>query len=328
MKAEYDKPALIGAALLLGLTAPTILQAAERYPTRPVRIIVPFAPGGGIDSLARLTASELARRFDQPFIVENQSGGGGTIGSAALANANPDGYTLIFQASSSAAVAPAAGKLLSYDPIKAFAPVSLVADFPTVLVVNKDLPVSDLKSFVELLRSDPGKYSYGTAGPGTISHLTSELFRLKTKTKIQHVPYRGMTPASQDVLTGNITFVIDAVSAQLGNINGGLVRPLAVTSVKRSRLIPDVPTMAESGLKEVSIVLWGAVYAPANTPEEILQKLSNAYAEIVRDPNVVKQLDAIGIEPVGSTPDELDKFWKSEIDRYRQIITDAGIKLE
>ncbi len=220
---EYDKPALIVAALLLGLTAPTILQAAERYPTRPVRIIVPFAPGGGIDSLARLTASELARRFDQPFIVENQSGGGGTIGSAALANANPDGYTLIFQASSSAAVAPAAGKLLSYDPIKAFAPVSLVADFPTVLVVNKDLPVSDLKSFVELLRSDPGKYSYGTAGPGTISHLTSELFRLKTKTKIQHVPYRGMTPASQDVLTGNITFVIDAVSAQLGNINGGLV---------------------------------------------------------------------------------------------------------
>jgi tripartite-type tricarboxylate transporter receptor subunit TctC len=319
---------LLTAALLPGMFPALCASAAEIYPTRPVRVIVPFAPGGGIDSLARLTALELGSRLGQQFIVENQSGGGGSIGSQMLATSKPDGYTLIFQASSSAAVAPAASKSLRYDPIRAFAPVSLVASFPTVLVVNKSLPVTDLRSFVELLRSAPGKYSYGTAGPATISHLTSELFRLKTKTQIQHVPYRGMTPAIQDVLAGNITFTIDAVSAQLGNINAGLVRPLAVTSEKRSNLLPDVPTMGESGLREVGIVLWGAVYAPADTPDEIVQKLSAAYREIVRDPKIARRLSDLGIEPIGSSPAELDKYWKSEIELYRRIIADAGITLE
>jgi tripartite-type tricarboxylate transporter receptor subunit TctC len=322
------RTALLFVSLFGALTAGSSVSTAEPYPTRPVRVIVPFAPGGGIDFLARLTASELGSGLGQQFIVENQSGGGGTIGTQALANAKPDGYTIIFQASSSAAISPAVSKTLKYDPIKAFAPVSLVAFFPTVLVVNKNLPVTDLRSFIELLRSAPGKYSYGTAGPATLSHLTSELFRLKTNTQIQHVPYRGMTPALQDVIAGNITFTIDSISAQLGNIGGGLVRPLAVTSEKRSSLLPDVPTMEESGLKEVGVVLWGAIYAPAGTPDEIVQRLSAAYAEIVHSPKIVRRLQEMGIEPVGSSPAELDKYWKSEIDRYRSIVTEAGISLQ
>lgn len=319
---------LIVASLIAGLASTSLVSAAEPYPTRPVRLLFPFAPGGGLDFLARVVAGELGSRLGQPFIVDNQSGGGGTIGSYTLARSNPDGYTLILQASSSAAVAPAAMKSLPYDPIKAFAPVSLVGTLPLVLVVNKDLHVADVPALVQLLRSAPDKYSYGTAGPATISHLTTELFRLKTNTQIRHVPYRGMTPASQDVLAGNITMVIDAVGAQLGSINAGLVTPLAVTTRTRSSLIPNVPTMEESGVKDFNIQLWGAIYAPAATPDDIVQKLSAAIAEIVRDPKIATQLRKMGIEPVGSTPAELDSYWKSEIDLYRNIITAAGIKLE
>jgi tripartite-type tricarboxylate transporter receptor subunit TctC len=319
---------LLCVSLFAALGSGLRVSAAEPYPTRPIRVIVPFAPGGGIDFLARLTASELGSRLGQQFIVENQSGGGGTIGTQAVANAKPDGYTIIFQASSSAAISPAVSKTLRYDPIKAFAPVSLVAFFPTVLVVNQNLPVTDLRSFVELLRNAPGKYTYGSAGPATLSHLTSELFRLKTNTQIQHVPYRGMTPAIQDVIAGNITFTIDSISAQLGNISGGLVRPLAVTSERRSSLLPDVPTMEEGGLAEVSIVLWGAIYAPAGTPDEIVQRLSSAYGDIMRDPKIVTRLQELGIEPVGSSPAELDQYWKSEIERYRSIVAEAGITLQ
>jgi tripartite-type tricarboxylate transporter receptor subunit TctC len=315
-------------SLFAGLTAACSSAAAEPYPGRPVRVIVPFAPGGGIDFVARLTAVELSNRLGQQFIVENQSGGGGTIGTQALANAKPDGHTIIFQASSSAAISPAVSKTLRYDPINAFAPVSLVASFPTVLVVNKNLPVTDLRTFIELLRGAPGMYSYGTAGPATLSHLTSELFRLKTGTQIQHVPYRGMTPAIQDVIAGNITFTIDSISAQLGNISSGLVRPLAVTSENRSSLLPDVPTMEESGLKEVGIVLWGAIYAPAGTPGQIVQTLSSAYAEVVRDPKLAKRLQDLGIEPIGSSATELDRYWNSEIKRYRSIVAETGITLE
>jgi tripartite-type tricarboxylate transporter receptor subunit TctC len=319
---------LILALVSAGLAQTSSAHAAEPYPTRPVRMLVPFAPGGGIDFLARVTAQELSDRLGRQFVIENQTGGGGAIASYTLANAKPDGYTIIFQSSSSAAVVPAVSKNLRYDPIKDFAPVSLVGALPLVLVVNKDLPVTDLQSFVELLRKNPGKHSYGTAGPATAIHLVTELFRLGTNTQIQHVPYRGMNPATQDVLAGNISMVIDAVPAQLGNINGGTIRALAVTANKRSGVLPGVPTMQESGLKDFDFLFWGAIYAPAGTPDEIVQKLSTTIGEIMRDEKVGKRLRDVGNEPIGSSPAELDKYWKSEIDLYRKIVTDAGIKLE
>ncbi len=329
MKAKQKRRNLLMFALVLAGLAPTSsARAAEPYPTRPVRVLVPFAPGGGIDFLARVTAQELSDRLGRQFVIENQTGGGGTIASYTLANAKPDGYTIIFQSSSSAAVVPAVSKNLRYDPIKDFAPVSLVGALPLVLVVNKDLPVADLASFVELLRKNPGKHSYGTAGPATAIHLVTELFRLGTNTQIQHVPYRGMNPATQDVLAGNISMVIDAVPAQLGNINGGTVRALAVTANKRSSVLPNVPTMQEGGLKDFDFLFWGAIYAPAGTPDEIVQKLSATIGEIMRDEKVAKRLRDVGNEPIGSSPAELDKYWKSEIDLYRKIVTDAGIKLE
>jgi tripartite-type tricarboxylate transporter receptor subunit TctC len=319
---------LIAVFVWSGFFPAPLTLAAEPYPTRPVRMLVPFAPGGGIDFLARVTAHELSDRLGQQFVIENQTGGGGTIASYTLANAKPDGYTIIFQSSSSAAVVPAVSKNLRYDPIKGFAPVSLVGALPLVLVVNKDLPVTDLKSFVELLRKHPGKYSYGTAGPATAIHLVTELFRLGTDTQIQHVPYRGMNPAIQDVLAGTIAMVIDAVPAQLGGINGGTVRPLAVTANKRSSVLPNVPTMQESGLKDFDFLFWGAIYAPAGTPDDIVQKLSVTIGEMMRDEKLVKRLKDVGNEPIGSTPAELDKYWKSEIELYRRIVTDAGIKLD
>jgi tripartite-type tricarboxylate transporter receptor subunit TctC len=326
---KIDACKLAVLALVLAGVGPGLAAlAAEPYPTRPVRMLVPFAPGGGIDFLARITAQELSARLGQQFVIENQTGGGGAIASYTTANAKPDGYTIIFQSSSSAAVIPAVSKNLRYDPINSFTPVSLVGALPLVLVVNRDLPVTDLRSFVELLRKNPDKHSYGTAGPATAIHLVSELFRLGTNTQIQHVPYRGMNPATQDMLAGNISMVIDAVPAQLGNISAGVVRALAVTANKRSSVLPNVPTMQEGGLKDFNFLFWGAIYAPAGTPEEIVQKLSTTISEIMRDEKVTKRLRDVGNEPIGSSPVELSAYWKSEIDLYRKIVSDAGIKLE
>lgn len=316
---------LAGLAASVGTTDRGL--SAEVYPSRPVRMLVPFAAGGGIDLLARLTAQELTDRLGQSFVIENVTGGGGVIASNMIANANPDGYTIIFQSSSSAAVVPATSQNLRYDPIAAFAPVSLVGELPLVLVVNKDLPVNTLSDFIEFLRRNGGKMSYGTAGPNTAIHLVTELFRLTAAVDILHIPYRGMSPATQDVLAGTIAMVFDSVPAQVGNINSGAVKALAVTSAKRSDVLPNVPTMAESGLPQVTFNFWGAIFAPSATDTAIVDKLSTTVRAGLMSNATSNRLRDFGIVPIGSTPAELDRYWRSEIELYRKIVADTGLKL-
>jgi tripartite-type tricarboxylate transporter receptor subunit TctC len=303
-------------------------SAQTPYPTKPIKMLMPFAAGSGFDGIVRWTSQKLGDLLGQPVIVENLPGAGGIIASSAAARAAPDGYTLIFQSLSTAVVLAKAYAKLPYDPVGAFAPISLISQYPLAMVVHPSVPAKDVKEFIALLKANPNKYSYGSSGVGTGQHLAVELFKMLSGTEILHVPYKGTAPAATDLIAGRIHLMMEALPSTVPRLASGQVRLLAVTTTKRSPLLPDVPTLAESGLPEFDIPFWNGIYAPAGTPQAIIDKLAAACAKAVRDPATVARFKDLGAEGIGSTPEEFDRFWKAQLELYGKIVAKSGVKLE
>ncbi len=318
--------------LLLGASISSLVCAqrltSPDWPTKPIRLIVPFAAGGGVDLMARITAQQLSAQLGQPVVVENQTGAGGTIASANVSRAAADGHTLIFHSVSSAVINAVVLKNLPYDPVNGFTPVSLAARFPQVLVVSNELPVKNLPEFLALLRANPGKYSYGSGGTGTVNHIAGELFKSLAKVDMTHVPYKGAAAALQDLLPGRLAMLIDGVPPQLPFITSGKLKVLAVTTLTRSDVLPQVPTLAESGLAGYDIPFWTAIFAPAGTPQPVVERLATEMGKAMKNPDTVKRLAELGAEGVGSSPSDLNTFWRQQLALYGRIVKDSGIKLD
>src|SRR6478609_6827771 len=311
-------------ALALLLSCAALAMPADRaraqndYPSRPIKMIVPFPPGGGIDMTARIAAQKLGDVLGQQIVIQNQGGGGGAIGTDAVAKADPDGYTLLYHSTTGIVHAAVTAKL-PYDWLNDLVPVSIATRFAPVMIVSPTLPVKNLQDFIALLKANPGKYSYASSGTGTAVHLAEELFRQKAGVEIVHVPYRGTAAAMPDLLTGRVAMMIDGVPVQTKNILGGTVRALAVTTDTRSPALPDVPTMKESGLDYV-VPFWTAIYAPARTPNAIVEKLAAAIGKAMKADDVSKRLAEVGTEAVGSTTAELDALTRQQYSLYRGIV--------
>ena len=293
-------------------------RAQGDFPSRPIKMIVPFPPGGGIDMTARIAAQKLGDVLGQQIVIQNQGGGGGAIGTDAVAKAEPDGYTLLYHSTTGIVHAAVTAKL-PYDWLHDLVPVSIATRFAPVMIVSPTLPAKTLQEFIALLKANPGKYSYASSGTGTAVHLAEELFRQKAGVDIVHVPYRGTVAAMPDILTGRVAMMIDGVPVQTKNILGGTVRALAVTTDTRSPALPDVPTMKESGLDYV-VPFWTAIYAPARTPKALVEKLSAAIGKAMKADDVTRRLADVGTEAVGSTAAELDTLTRQQFSLYREIV--------
>lgn len=290
------------------------------YPARPIRMYVPFPPGGGIDVTARIAADRLAGVLGQPIVIVNEGGGGGTIATEAVVRSAADGYTLLYH-SITGIVNAAVTKDLPYDWQRDLTPVSLITRFAPVMVASPKLPAKTMGEFIALLRSHPGQYSYGSSGTGTSVHLMTELFKQKAGVDIVHIPYRGTIAVLPDLMSGRVAMMIDGVPAEMKNIQTGAVRALAVTTGTRSPALPDVPTMQEVGVDFVA-PFWTGLYAPAATPKPILARLAAAARKAMGDPAVVKRLAALGTESVGSGPAELDEQTRAQFALYAKLVHD------
>ncbi len=310
-------------AALLALLAPAAAQ--EAFPSRPIKFVVPLAAGGGIDFTARVTAQKLSDVIGQQVVVENQGGGGGSIGVNQVVRAPADGYTLLYH-SVTGIVNAAVAKDLPFDYLRDLVPVALVTRFAAVMVINPTVPAKDLKEFIAFAKASPGKFSYGSSGAGTGIHLATEMFKRAAGVDIVHVPYRGNAGVMPDLLAGRIQLLVDGVPPQVKNIEAGLVRALGVLSRTRSSALPNVPTMIEQGL-DYEVPYWTAIYAPAATPKPIVEKLSAEIAKAMKDADVVERLRKVGTEAVGSTPAEMDAFNRQQFDLYRKVVQDPNLKL-
>jgi tripartite-type tricarboxylate transporter receptor subunit TctC len=301
---------------------------AQAYPSKPVRLVVPFPPGGSTDIVARIVAQKLGERIGQPVLVENRGGAGGTIGTDAVAKAAPDGYVLGFASTSTHAVAPAVYAKLPYDAVKDFAPISLVAVTPYLLVVNPKVEVKTLKEFVAYVKPRPGKFNYASAGTGSTTHLAMEMLKSSAGLFILHIPYNGNGPAGTAVIAGDVEFLFGSLPALLPHAKSGRVRPIAVGTPKRSPSLPDVPTVAESGFPGFDASLWLAVMAPAGTPAAVISRLNKEVVAVVKSPDAADALNKAGAEPVTSTPAELASMVREGVKKYAATVKRAGVKLE
>jgi tripartite-type tricarboxylate transporter receptor subunit TctC len=301
--------------------------AALDYPTRPVRVIVPFAPGGPTDVFARLLAQQLSEQMKTQFYVENLAGAGGNIGTGRAAEASADGYTLLVDGAN-LVVNPELYKQVPYDPIKDFAPITIAVVSPVILTVHPSLPVQSVKELVELIKANPAKYSYASPGVGTPPHLVGELFRLTLKLDLVHVPFNGGGPAIGSAVAGHTPISFGAMAPAVPLVKAGSLRALAVSTKTRSQALPDVPTMAEQSYREIEGETWFTLVAPARTPKDIIALLYRETSKAVAAPVVKERLASLGYEPVGSTPEECDAQFKTEMAKWTRVIRDAGIKGE
>jgi tripartite-type tricarboxylate transporter receptor subunit TctC len=301
---------------------------AQTYPTKPVTIVVPFPPGGTTDVLARTIAQKLSDTWKQPVIVDNRAGGGGIIGSEYVAKSPPDGYTLLVGTVSTHAVASSLYAKLPYDAQKSFAPVTEFAYIPQLLSVHPSIPVRTVKDLVALAKARPGSLDFGTAGNGSASHMAMELFKSMAKVNMVHIPYKGTGPALTDLLGGHLSMMFDVIMTSQPHVQSGKLRGLAMSSLKRSAIMPDVPTVAESGYPGFEALVWFGLFAPANTPPEIVKKIQEEIARALATPKMRELLSSQGLEVVASTPAEFATRVGSEIAKWRKVIQEAGIKLE
>ena len=315
---------LLAAALLL--TLPFAVMAQD-YPSRPIGLIVPFPPGGPTDVLARIVAPRLAERLGQTVVVDNKPGASGMIGADMVAKAAPDGYTLLVNASIHV-INPSLYPKTTYDAIADFAPVSNLADVPLVLTVNPKLAARSVKELVALAKSSSAPLAFASAGNATSQHLSAEAFKMAAGVDLLHVPYKGSAPALTDLIGGQVQLMFDSLPSSMPFIKSGAIRPLAVTTSKRSSALPEVPTLAESGFPGFGISTWYGMWAPAATPPAVVQRLSREVAAIVRLPEVRERFGALGAEPVGNAPDEFAAFAKAELTKWNGIVKRSGAKVD
>jgi len=323
---RFRASALAAALVSTGLVAHPL--SAQEFPTRPVTIVVPSTAGGGTDIIARIIGDQLSKQLGQAFVIENRPGAGSVVGTVAAANAAPDGYTLLAGLNANMAVNPSLFAKLPYDPIRDFAPVAMLADYPFVVVVSKNLPVNSIKELVVLAKSQPGQINYASAGNGTGQHLSAELFKLMTDTKLTHVPYRGAVPAYADVISGQVPVFFDNLASGLGQVKGDKVRALAVTSRERSSLLPDVPTVAESGVPTYEYHTWFGLWAPAKTPTAILEKLHAEVKKALASPTVKERIAASAGEPSAMALADIEPFVKGEIAKWAEVVKRAGVTVQ
>ena len=312
-----------GCALVLSALAQT---PAPDWPARPIRVIVPNPAGGTADVLPRMIAEPLAQRLAQPVVVENRPGAAGNIGAEFVYNAEPDGYTWLAAPPPSLTVNPSLYPKLNHDPSK-FSPITVIATVPNALFVHPSLPVNTLQEFLAYLKANPDKLSYASQGNGSTAHLTAELFKLKTGLKLQHVPYKGDAPAVADLLAGHVQVMFGNVAAGMNHVRNGKLRVLAVTSAKRLPAHPQLPALHEQ-IPGVVAVTWFGMVAPPNTPPAITRKVSQLVSDILKTPEMVRKFAEAGADPVGNSPDDMDKWMREDAERWRSVIRAASIKID
>jgi tripartite-type tricarboxylate transporter receptor subunit TctC len=319
----------LGIALIVAL-AGARARAQDSYPSKPVRIMVSFAAGGPTDQVARVMSAKLTELLGQTFLVENRTGAGGNIGAAEVAKAPPDGYTLLMATVSTHAINPRLYKSMPYDPVKDFAPVGQVGVTPCVLAVNPSLPVSDVKGLIALVKANPGKYSYGSSGMGSILHLCGEQFKTAAGgLQMVHVPYRGSAPMMADLVGGQIAIAFDALPTVLPQVQAGRIRAIGGGMATRARAMPQLPTLQEQGVSGFECYTWNAILAPAKTPAPIVAALSDAINKALADPVILKRLQDVGVDPTpGGTPEKLAEFIRSELAKWAPIINASGARVD
>jgi len=316
------------ALLIACLFAATTFVHAQNYPLRPLRMIVPTAPGGGTDFTGRLVAAKLSESLGQQVVVENRGGGGGSVGADNAAKSTPDGYTLLLGSIATHAVNPALYKKLPYDHLKDFAPVSLIGTVPNAMVVHPSVPVKSMQEFISYAKANPGKINYGSSGVGSPPHLSMELLRSMTSINLVHVPYKGAGPALADLLGGQVQAMCTSLAGLINFIKSGRVRALGVTTAKRNPQLPEVPTIVESGVPGYEVTIWYAVFAPVATPKAIVQKLNAEMVKALNAPEMKERMALQGMDPAPSTPAELAAFVKAETVKWAKAAKDSGATAE
>ena len=315
----------VAVACMLAAVAP--LASAQAYPVKPVRMIVPFVPGGNTDIIGRVFAPKMSELLGQQIVVENRGGAGGVIGTEAVARAAPDGY-IILMVSAGHTINPAMVKKLPYDSVRDFAPISMIADVPTAFVVHPSLPAKTVKEFIAIARVRPGEINYSTAGRGTVGHLAAELLSSMAKIRLVHIPYKGTGQAMVDLVAGHIQMQFPSMPAAIQQVRTGRLRMIAQTGMQRSAAAPDVPTMEESGLPGFVVSSGFGLFAPAGTPRPIIDRIHSALVKALNDPAVKENLAKQGAEIVASTPEDYDRFNRAEIAKWLKVAAEAGITPE
>jgi len=299
---------------------------AQTFPERPMRMIVPFAPGGIADIVARIVGQKMGETLGQTVVIDNRTGAGGAIAGETVAKARPDGYTILLCSSSVAVINPLLAATTPYDPHRDFAPISLVSYAPFVLLVQPSSPLNSVRDLIAAARAKPGAITFGSAGMGSASHLAGELFKSAAKVDLTHVPYKGTAPAAAALLAGDIQLSVDSITAALPHLKSGRLRALGITARKASALAPDIPTVSDSGVPGFEGITWQGMCAPAATPRPVMQVLGKAVAGAVKSPDVAQRFASLGVEGVGNNPEEFRAFIRSEHARWEKVIREAGIK--
>jgi tripartite-type tricarboxylate transporter receptor subunit TctC len=318
-----SRPLLVAAALL----AAAFPSLAQTWPTRTVKIVVPFPAGGPTDVLTRVLAEKLGTQLGQPVVVENKPGAGGSIGADFVAKSAADGYTLVMATTSTHSIGPYLGKL-AYDPVKDFTPIVWVGNATNILVVSPQLPVSNVKELIELARREPGKLNYATSGIGTISHLTTELFASMAGVKLNHVPYKGTQQSIPDIISGQVAILFDNVMTSQPNIKAGKVKGLAISSPARSPLAPELPTIAEAGLPGFQSLTWFGLLGPAGTPRAVVERVNAEMNKALALPDIQARFAQMGFEPAGGTANDFAQAIQRDSQKWSKVIKDAGVKAE
>ena len=316
----------VKALSLLGIAMCAAHAQPQGYPARPVVLVVPFPPGGAVDIMGRLVGKKLGERLGQPVVIENRAGAGTIVGAGYVAKATPDGYTLFISSGSTFTVNPAINASLPYDPVKSFEPIGLVARVPLIVLANRDVPVDNLKQMMAAVKAAPGKYAYGSFGNGTTGHFAGEMILGATGMQLQHIPYKGSAPAIADLIGGQIPFSVDTIAASLPHIKSGKIKVIAVAGARRATLLPEVPTVAESGFPGFDADSWVAIAAPRGLPPDVKSRLEKALAQTMKDHEIQEKLVANGLEPSYATPEQVSAMIDKDLPRMRAIAQKAGIQ--
>ncbi len=317
---------LIGSMFVLGAVG--VPAAAQNYPVKPIRLIVPYPPGGPTDLVGRSVGQKLTEAWGQQVVVENRAGAASAVGTEVAARAPADGYTLLLGTSAGFCINPALGGKLPYDAERDFAPITLLVINPQILVVHPSMPVNSVKALIALAKSRPGQINYASVGNASPQHLGMEMLKKMTGIDMVHVPYKGTAPAVTDILAGNVSLMFNSMPSVLPQARAGRLRGLAVSSAQRSAAAPDIPTVAEAGVPGFDYVTWYGLFAPAGTPRDVVNRLNSAVAKILAEPDLAKRFASQGAEPLSNTPDQLAQYRRAEYERWRKLIAEMKLKVE